>query len=177
VERRGHLTVGFLAVRFILPLLCEFGRSDLAAAMLFREETPSWGYQIRRGLTTIGEHWDAWDENGELLDPWMNSFNHVVLGAVGEWMYRDIGGIAPAEPGYRSLLIAPRVDLGLSSALAFHESPYGRIHSHWSATGTDFRLDLTVPPNTSATVVLPVGSGIHTFLSTLTVDPEQGAPS
>jgi alpha-L-rhamnosidase len=180
VERRGHLTVGFMAVRFTLPLLCEFGRADLAAAMLFREETPSWGYQIKRGLTTIGEHWDAWDEHGVLLDSWMNSFNHVVLGAVGEWMYREIGGIAPAEPGYRSLRVAPRIDLGISAAECFHVSPYGRIHTRWSVEGSEFHLELTVPANTTATVMLPgaqnvdVGSGTHTFLTTLPVSPSQG---
>ena len=37
----------------------------------------------------------------------MTSFNHYALGAVADWMHRTIGGIAPAEPGYRAVRIAP----------------------------------------------------------------------
>ena len=46
----------------------------------------------------------------------MTSFNHYALGAVADWMHRTIGGIAPLEPGYARVLIAPaarrRADLG-----------------------------------------------------------------
>ena len=33
----------------------------------------------------------------------MLSFNHYAYGAVVDWMYRHVAGIAPAAPGYRSL--------------------------------------------------------------------------
>ena len=38
----------------------------------------------------------------------MTSFNHYALGAVADWMHRSIGGIAPLEPGYSQVLIAPQ---------------------------------------------------------------------
>ena len=76
VALRGHLTSGFLAVSHALPTLSATGRNDLAMAVLLRTDEPSWGAQIARGMTTIGEHWNGWAADGKPLDPWMNSFNH-----------------------------------------------------------------------------------------------------
>ena len=37
----------------------------------------------------------------------MNSFNHYSLGSVGEWLYRNVAGIDPEQPGYRTLFVRP----------------------------------------------------------------------
>lgn len=158
VEGRGHLTTGFLAVEHVLPQLTRLGRNDLAHRMLLREETPSWGYQVRRGLTTTGEHWDAWMPDGELRDPWMNSFNHFALGAVARWLHEDVGGIRPAAPGYERIRIEPTPDVALPAVATRIASPRGDIESRWRLTSGGFELEVVVPPNTDAVVVLP-GTG------------------
>ena len=158
VESAGCVLVGFLAVRYLLPLLCRAGRPDLAVDLLLREEEPSWGAQLARGLTTIGEHWSAWGPDGELLDPWMNSFNHVPLGAVGEWMYRELGGLAPTVPGYRAVRIAPIWnDPRIAGATTTHESPYGPVVVDWRRHSDHWTLDLDLPPGTSGEVHFPAG--------------------
>ena len=48
----------------------------------------------------------------------MLSFNHYAYGAVVDWIYRHVAGIAPAAPGYRSIRIAPRPVAGLDRAEA-----------------------------------------------------------
>jgi alpha-L-rhamnosidase len=47
---------------------------------------------------------------------------------------------------------------GLTSAVAVHDSPYGRIESSWSTVGDQTRVVVTVPPNSEADVELPDGS-------------------
>ena len=86
----------------------------------------------------------------------MNSFNHYAFGAVGDWMYQNIGGIGldPAEPGYRRSRIAPRRGAGLTSASASLDTPFGTLTSAWRTEGQRFALNVTVPANTAAEITL-----------------------
>jgi alpha-L-rhamnosidase len=85
----------------------------------------------------------------------MTSFNHYALGAVADWMHRTIAGLAPAEPGYRRLLVRPRPGGGLTRARAAHQTPYGRAEVSWERDGEQLTLVVVVPPNTTAAVHLP----------------------
>ena len=86
----------------------------------------------------------------------MNSFNHYAFGAVGDWMYQNIGGIDvdPAAPGYRHSRIAPRPGAGLTSASASLETVYGTLSSAWKLDRGRFTLEVAIPANTSAEVTL-----------------------
>lgn len=61
----------------------------------------------------------------------MNSFNHYSYGAIGEWMYKNIGGIDQSDEstGYKNIIIAPRPRGGLTSSSIKYESVYGTIKS------------------------------------------------
>ncbi len=104
------------------------------------------------------ERWDGIRPDSSFEDPGMNSFNHYAFGAVGDWMYQNIGGIDvdPAVPGYRRARIAPRPGAGLTSASASLETVYGKLSSAWrlDTGGQRFALDVTIPANTSAEVTL-----------------------
>ncbi len=94
IERRnGHLSTGFLGLRFLLPTLCDIGETEKAYDILLQTTYPSWGYETERGATTIWERWDGIKEDGEIFDPSMNSFNHYSLGSVGYWYYAYVLGI------------------------------------------------------------------------------------
>jgi len=79
------------------------------------------------------------------------------------------------EPAYRRFRVEPRRGGGLSWAEAVHDSPFGRLESSWHDDGEAFRLTVTVPPGTTAEVVLPDGSrrdqppGSQTYECTLPV--------
>ena len=64
---------------------------------------PSWLYPVTMGATTIWERWDSMLPDGSINPGEMTSFNHYALGSVADWMHRTIGGLSPAEPGYRRL--------------------------------------------------------------------------
>ena len=86
----------------------------------------------------------------------MNSFNHYAFGAIGDWMYRTIGGIDidDAAPGYKHAVIAPVVGGGITSAKTELETPYGTLASEWIVTPGAMTLTVVVPANTTASVTL-----------------------
>ena len=157
VRARGvHLTTGFLGTPVLLHTLSGTDHLPLAFALLTQRSYPSWLYPITRGATTMWERWDGIRPDSSFEDPGMNSFNHYAFGAVGDWMYRNIGGIDldSTAAGYQRSRIAPHVGAGLTSARASLETPYGTLASAWSVAAGQFVLDVTIPVNTSATVTL-----------------------
>ncbi len=157
--RKNHLSTGFLGVGHLLPALTENGRLDVAYRLLMNDTFPSWGYSIKRGATTIWERWDGWTHDKGFQSPAMNSFNHYSLGSVGEWMYRTIGGIDTAAPGYEDIVIRPQPGGGLTAARAEVRSMKGPIKTEWTRMGGAFRLRVTVPMNARAAVYLPSADG------------------
>ncbi len=155
-ENGNHLTTGFLGTPVLCRALAEGGRLDLAYTLLLREDYPSWLYQVKQGATTVWEHWDGIKPDGSMWSPNMNSFNHYAYGAVGEWIYATVGGIAPDpdSPGFRSFILAPRPGGGITHAQTTYEGPYGTIGLEWRLEGERFELDARVPPNSTARIVL-----------------------
>ena len=157
----GHLTTGFLGTGELLPTLTRTGHNDVAYQILQQRTFPSWGYEIDRGATTIWERWDGIKPDGTYNDPGMNSFNHYGLGSVGDWMYQNVAGIAPAAPGYQKVVVRPRPGGSLTWASARYRSEYGDIITHWSLDHGRFTLDVGVPVGATAEVWVPTGRTGH----------------
>ncbi|WP_405406887.1 alpha-L-rhamnosidase [Streptomyces sp. NBC_01104] len=153
-----HLSTGFLGTPRLLPVLTATGHTDVAYRLLMQRTFPSWGYQIDRGATTMWERWDSIRPDGSFQDAGMNSFNHYAYGSVGEWMYTNIAGIAPGAPGFRKILVRPRPGGGVTEAEARFVSVHGPVGTHWKQTSDGFRLDLTLPANTTAEVWIPAAA-------------------
>lgn len=161
VERSGGcLTTGFLGVSHLNPALTETGNADTAYSLLLQDKNPSWLYSVKNGATTVWERWDSYiaetDTFGAVS---MNSFNHYAYGAVGEWLFESVLGIAPIEAGYKKIKIAPVIGGGLSYARGWHDSPYGRIESAWEINENTATLRCAVPPDTTA--VIDFGGETH----------------
>ncbi|HUX42617.1 MAG TPA: family 78 glycoside hydrolase catalytic domain [Rectinemataceae bacterium] len=158
-ENDGHLTTGFLGTPAFCDALSGSGRLDRAYALLLKEDFPSWLYQVGKGATTVWEHWDGLKPDGRMWSAKMNSFNHYAYGAVGDWMYRTIGGIEQERDsaGYRRIVFKPRPGGGLTWARQELETPYGKAAMSWSIADGIWSLEFEVPPNASARLVLPSG--------------------
>ncbi len=157
-EKDNHLSTGFIGIGYLLPVLTEAGYLDLAYRILLNRTYPSWGYSISHGATTIWERWDGWTADAGFQAATMNSFNHYSLGSVGEWLFRYVAGIDvdPDHPGYQHVIIRPHPGGGLTYARAEYRSIHGTIVSMWRLAGNELTLHVTIPPNTTATVHLPV---------------------
>ncbi|MCW2795586.1 family 78 glycoside hydrolase catalytic domain, partial [Nocardioides sp.] len=151
----NHLTTGFLGTPWLLPALSSINRDDLAYTLLMHKDYPSWGYEIANGATTMWERWDSIKPDGSFGDVGMNSFNHYAYGAVGDWMYQNIGAIKALEPGYKKIQVAPAVGGGLTHGSGRLDSVYGTIATDWTTEGDDLSLAVEVPVNTTAEIVLP----------------------
>ncbi len=157
----GHLSTGIQATHRLMLELTRYGHHDLACQLLNLRTPPSWGYMIDQGATTVWERWDGWVD-GRDTHPgfmgWMNSFNHCAFGAVGEWMWRHLAGINIDEsaPAFKHFVIRPRPGGGLTWAKAEYHSIRGTIASAWGIEQGEMKLQVTIPPNTTATVYVPV---------------------
>jgi alpha-L-rhamnosidase len=85
----------------------------------------------------------------------MNSFNHYSLGSCGEYLFGGIGGIRPASPGYKTIVIKPTIRPGLTWANTSYNSIEGLIATEWKQTAQRLTLKVVIPPNTTAAVSVP----------------------
>jgi alpha-L-rhamnosidase len=137
--------------------------------MLMRTEVPSWLYQVVMNGTTTWERWDSLLPNGDVNPGSMTSFNHYAFGSVANWIHQYVGGLSPAEPGWKTVFVTPVPGGGIDHAEATFVSPYGRVTSSWTVDGQGFHLKVSIPPNSRAIVSLPngeeeeVGSGHHEY--------------
>lgn len=150
-SRNGHLSTGFVGTPFLMKVLTENGRADLAYTIATREDYPGWGYMIKMGATTIWELWRY--ETG----PGMNSHNHPALGFVSGWFYEVLAGLMPAGdvPGWKRVIVRPGVVGDLKWARARVETVRGVVASDWRRTEKGLVLSVTIPANSSAEVFLP----------------------
>ncbi|HLP17499.1 MAG TPA: alpha-L-rhamnosidase C-terminal domain-containing protein, partial [Bacteroidota bacterium] len=149
-----HLDVGLLGQKTILNALSENGYADAAYKIASQTTFPSWGWWIVNGATTLYENWRI-DSKQDI------SVNHIMFGEIGAWLYKGLAGIKPdaSQPGFRNVILAPNFVTGLDHFEATHRGPYGTIGSSWSRTGTSIAYTVVIPPNSTATVKLPVTSG------------------
>jgi alpha-L-rhamnosidase len=163
------MTTGFLGTKPLLPVLANNGQLALAGQILQTRHYPSWGYAVKNGATTIWERWNSYtSEHGfggsdGKMNAAMNSFSHYAFGAVTEWMFSDLAGIAPAAPGYAEIRLHPRFptegEAPITWVRAHHDSPHGRIAIHWQRQDDGSLLyQATIPSNTTAELTLPESS-------------------
>lgn len=156
-ENDGHLTTGFLGTPYFCHVLSQNGRLKEAYELLLKEDYPSWLYQVKMGATTIWEHWDGIKPDGSMWSPDMNSFNHYAYGAIADWLYGVVAGLDtdPDMPGFKRILMRPQPGGGLTYAQAEYKSLYGKAAIKWAIEGDNMVVDIEVPHNTTAHVVLP----------------------
>jgi alpha-L-rhamnosidase len=154
-----RISTGFITTLMMMKELTKRGRNDIAYRLLESERMPSWLYSINQGATTIWERWDGYVKGRGFQDAGMNSFCHYSLGSVGEWMYRVILGINPDEnaPAYKHFYIHPQPGGSIGWAKGSYNSINGLISVDWKTSNRSFMLDVEIPVNTTATVVLPSG--------------------
>lgn len=171
IEQNGYrLSTGFVGTAFLCPVLSDEAMDDLAYALLLQRQNPSWLYSVDQGATTVWERWDSYTrEGGFHKHPWnMNSFNHYAYGVIAEWMYAYMGGIRPARPGFKHVILAPHADRRpanhpslqsqprITWARTKIHTPYGDITSVWHLQpDCHYDYEFTVPPGVTYDIKIP----------------------
>lgn len=178
-----HLNTGFVGTPYLCFALSKGGYHETAVKLLMKDDYPSWLYQIKKGATTVWEHWDSIKPDGSFWSDQMNSFNHYAYGSIGNWMYKTITGLNMdvISPAYKKIIIEPKfAGIELTFAKAVYDSMYGKILSSWRLTQEEVEIEVEIPANTTADILLPnaslsdvleagkqlVSSDIHSYLET-----------
>jgi alpha-L-rhamnosidase len=171
IQSRGnHLATGFIGTPVVLFALDSVGRSELANNLVLGETFPSWLYQVKLGATSMWERWDGWTPEKGFQDAGMNSFNHYWLGCVEEWMVTGLVGIDTDGPGWKKIVVRPRITDKLNRASATYQSIRGKIAAGWQRNlDQSITLTVSIPANTTARIELPgktetIGSGDYVFV-------------
>ena len=147
-NHNNHVTAGDVGFHFVVQALEEGGRSDVLYDMLSRTDSPSYGYQLARGATTLTE---AWDTNPT------KSQDHFMLGHAEEWFYTGLAGIDfdLSRPLGQQIEIHPYIVGDIASAQASFDSVLGPIASQWNCKDGECTLDVTIPIGADAQVRIP----------------------
>ena len=151
-----RIACGFTGAPLMLPVLLENGMTDIAYRMLLTEEFPGWLYAVRLGATTVWERWNSIEADGSISGTGMNSLNHYAYGSVCEAVYAHIMGLKNAAPGWRKVLIAPKLTGQLRRSRIAYDSVSGRWEVGWAIEDDgSVAMSVCVPAGCQAEVVLP----------------------
>ena len=169
-ENGNATTAGDVGHRYVLLALAGNGHSDLIYRMINQDERPGYGYQLKKGATSLTEAWDA---------NHMASHNHFMLGHITEWFYKSLLGIRPdpERPGFKNVIIAPTPVGEMSWAEGSYESLHGPIKVRWERGDGQFMLSLEIPANTTARVHLPASREAKLLESGKPVEDQPGIGS
>ena len=149
-KHNGHLTTGIFGTRYMLDVLSREGHAEIVNDMVNLRDFPGWGHMFEQGATTLWEHWKFSDNT--------YSHNHPMFGSVSQWFYNWLGGIEPAidAVGFDKFIFQPQFVAGLGWVRCTYRSIRGPITCDWKRQGDRVAMDLYVPVNTSATLILPM---------------------
>lgn len=150
-EHGYHLTTGNLCTKYLLEVLTENGKMETAYRIATRTTYPSWGYMLANGATTLWERWE--NKTGGS----MNSHNHPMMGSIGSWLYKYIGGILPDKnfPGFSKFILHPYIPNDLHYAEVTYQSAKGEVLSSWRKSKNSIEYNINIPANSIATVYIP----------------------
>jgi alpha-L-rhamnosidase len=149
----GHLTTGLVGTKVLVDALTARARQDIVWLLVNQTGFPSWSDLLKDGRTTLPENW-----NGE------GSINHIVMGSVDAWFYKELAGIKIDEghPGYEHVIIKPYIPDSLNRASASVDTIRGMIASAWRKDGDTLHMNITIPVNSRGSIHIPSSDGIVT---------------
>ncbi len=153
-KNQMHLDTGFVGTGYLCKALAASGYQKDAVTLLLQKDMPGWLYQVIMGATTIWERWNSVLPDGQVNPEGMNSLNHYANGAVCQWIYEDLCGISPIEPGFKKALFAPKPDSRLQYVKGKYESAMGTYRCGWEMTEGKYHYHLTVPFDCTAEVII-----------------------
>lgn len=106
------------------------------------------------GYTTLPETWTL---SPKFADA---SLNHVFMGDISAWMMNQLVGINldANDPGFHHIVLTPHFPQAMEWAEGSYHSVKGLIVSQWKREADGIHLEVTIPADCTATLVLPNGS-------------------
>ena len=154
----NRLTTGDIGNRYLFSVLIQNDQRELLYTMLNHDDVPGYGYQIKKGHTTLTEQW-----NPDLGA----SMNHFMMAHIENFLIPDLLGIRRTG---ELIEIHPHPVGDLTWCKGSTMSAYGEVKVSWQITNGTFALDIDIPLGGFADVCLPysgqtesIGDGHHHF--------------
>jgi len=152
-QHQGHAFVGIHGGKPLYTQLCEHGDEDIAFSAMRQKTWPGFASTLAQGLTTWPEEADQFSPADRITN---RSLNHPMQSGFAVWFHESVGGIRPAAPGFKHITLKPHGYAQLAWAKVEYDSLYGPIKSGWRSNNGKFAWQISIPPNTTATVYVPV---------------------
>lgn len=152
VVKGGHHSTGIHGNRYIYTVLSKYGKENLAYEILTTPTFPSQAFVLNYGFTTWPERQFEWDKVENLT----NSLNHPMHSGFAAYFFESLGGIKTTQekPGFKEFTVQPIFPDQITQTEVLVPTRYGNIQNSWKLEGSDFSMQLTVPFNTKARVIL-----------------------
>jgi hypothetical protein len=150
---RNKLTAGQIGLGRIFQELTETGNGELVQILKAMETDHGFKCMLDWGATTL------WEFQCQGIPVPSGSLNHPAFSGYDAWFYNYLGGIRPLAEfaGFKKFLLKPYFAPWIDWIDVTYESPYGIICSEWKKSKEKtVTWKVTIPPNTSALVYLPV---------------------
>jgi alpha-L-rhamnosidase len=100
-----------------------------------------------------------------------------MMGQIEEWFFRNLAGIAPDKdaPGFKHFYVQPAFVDGMEWVSASTKTLYGHIVVRWKNNNGSKSVDVEVPVNTTATLVLENGEASRAMLNGVPLMKTKGA--
>jgi hypothetical protein len=145
VQSRG-MACSVYGAQYLLEALFAAGRDEYAVQLMTAKTKRGWLHMLELGSTMTLEAWDA------EFKPNL-TWNHAWGAVPANILSRYVLGVRPAQPGYKSLVIAPQLG-GLKWVKGKVPTPLGPVMLE-ARDAEAFRVEVTLPADANATVVLP----------------------
>ena len=133
----NRLTTGDVGNRYLFAALLENDLSELFYSMLNHDDVPGYGYQLKKGMTTLAEQWDP--EQGA-------SRNHFMMAHINNHLIKNIVGICISHGTVAMIAPTPMGDL--KWARGSTEVNGQKVSVSWKIENGKFLMDTDCPTET-----------------------------
>lgn len=159
LKSRG-MACGVYPAHYVLETFYDNDEADHALGLLTSDSDRGWLNMLRMGSTVTTEAWDMkYKNNISWSHAWSSSPAHIIP--------RKLMGIEPAEPGFGRVTIRPRLGSLEDASVKLPTIRGDILLSVVNRPTEPYSLDLTLPGNMTASVIVPAFS---THDNTISVD-------
>ena len=142
-QHGDRLTTGDVGNRYLFYTLAKNGHRELLYKMLNHYDVPGYGYQIKKGQTTLTEQWNP--DHGA-------SMNHFMMAHIENLLIPDLLGI---QRNGDLIEIAPHPVGDLTWCKGSTMSAQGKVSVSWKIKKDKFIMDIDIPEGGFADVYMP----------------------
>ncbi len=138
---RERFDTGIVATDVLPRILFESGNAQLAFDLMTARKSPSFGYMMEQGATTLWEDWLP-----------ERSLNHPMFGALTRYLFTYLLGISQTKDsaGFDKITIRPQLVNSMNKASGYITTVKGKISVAYEKTGNTVSFTVTLPENTTA---------------------------